>query len=67
MKLIIQKIGDDIFAYREEEQHHKTVEKGGRGTPLLDPNYLLDDCTISSLGDFHMVFNLKTWPKPFSE
>jgi hypothetical protein len=58
MKLIIQKIGGDIYAYRETESHFKKAEKT-RGTKRLDPEKLNHECDLAAFDNFHMVFDLK--------
>lgn len=57
MKLVIQKIGSTIYAYRESERHHKATSNG-RGTPM-DPAKLDMQCDLSQYESFHMVFDIK--------
>lgn len=59
MKLIIEKIEGQVYAYMEREKHFKNV-RCQRGTPLLDASALNDECDLSKYDDdFYMVFNIK--------
>lgn len=57
MRLIIQKIGDKLYAYTETEAHHKKVETGRENR--LDPKILGDDCDLDNMPSGHFVFRLK--------
>lgn len=57
MKLILESIGDAMFAYRESERHFKKVQPQ-RGSKQIDPSQLDLDCRLES-GHWHMVFDLK--------
>lgn len=57
-KLIIQKIGDKIFVYRESEKHYEKVKDNRKSSRLTveDIDY---ECLVSNRDDFHMVFDIK--------
>ena len=57
MKLIIEKVGDSIYAYRESNKHFRKVQPA-RGKQL-DPERLDHECDLSTYPDFHMIFNIK--------
>lgn len=61
MKLILEKIGEEVYAYRESEAQFKKMEPS-RGKPL-DPATLDDDCALSNYGSFHMVFDIGRKPR----
>lgn len=58
MKLIIEKIGEGIFAYHENEKGFKRNKKQ-RTTTRLKAKELDDECDLGMYGDFHMVFDIK--------
>jgi hypothetical protein len=58
VRLIIEKIEGEVFAYREDEDHFKVVEEQ-RDTPRVDPEALDFECDLSLYDDFHMVFRVK--------
>jgi len=60
MKLIIQRIEGDLFAYMETEAHHRSV--GHRGV-RLDPNLLRNDCQLENIPEGYMVFDIKPVPR----
>lgn len=55
MKLIVEKIGESIYTYRESDEHFQAIK---RHTPRLHSSKLDDDCNILSYPDFHMVFDI---------
>jgi hypothetical protein len=60
MRLIIERIDDDVYAYREEEEHYQVVEPQ-RTSRRVKPKELGYECNLDYAfdGDFHIVFKLK--------
>jgi len=58
MKLIVQNIDGETFAYLEDERHHKRAE-GSRGTCRLGASLLDDECRLSAYENSHFVLDLK--------
>lgn len=56
MKLCLEKIGDEIFAYLETDRHHKKVHGDREKT---DPHLLDIDCRLSNHDSFFMAFDVK--------
>lgn len=71
MKLIIERVKGEFYAFSLHERHYKVikdkdVDLGGlRGRAKIDPGVLADECNIERnksippYDDFYMVFNLK--------
>lgn len=63
MKLIVQNIGGTVYAYYEDEKHHKRIEpkRGGR---RLDPSEKLPhECDMNAYEDSYFVFDVKRPPR----
>jgi len=58
MRLIIEKIDDSVYAYRETEKSFK-VNEPQRTSEQLNPISLDWECDLTEYDDFHMVFRVK--------
>jgi hypothetical protein len=58
MKLIVEKIGEHVFVYRESKKHFKKIEPT-RTTPLIDAERFDSDCDVANYGNFHAVFDIE--------
>lgn len=62
MKLILENIKGELYAYFETEKHHNKVERRRNTTRVVNTKFTLDnECYLldSLPDDSHMVFNLK--------
>lgn len=58
MKLIIEKINDEIYAYRETEKQYKQNESM-RATRREEERYLDDNCDLHMIDEnVHFVFDI---------
>ncbi len=58
MKLIVEKIGEQVFVYRESKKHFKKMEPA-RTTPLMDAERFDSECDVAAYDNFHAVFDIK--------
>jgi len=59
MKLIVQNLDGEIYAYYEDERHHKRIEPK-RGGLRLDPNKTLpNECSLAAYPNSYFVFDVK--------
>lgn len=59
MKLIVQNLDGDTFAYFESEKHHKTIEPKRGGLRLDAHKTLPNECSLGAYPNSYFVIDVK--------